>query len=124
MDRFERMMGRARALWRDQVKGRVIYDHGWPLEGLEQEPVEAHHIAGRRYGDVTLPVPVPIHRELTRRQMEEHPSPGPDPTNPLEVQGRYFLGLADILEWFVDALRFCGERYLAAAKSGHTSLTE
>jgi hypothetical protein len=59
-----------------------------------------------------------MHRELTRRQMEEHPPKGPDPSNPLERQGRVFLGLADILECLADALRWIGEKLIEAAKAG------
>jgi hypothetical protein len=46
-----------------------------------------------------------MHRELTRRQMQERSLEGPDPNNPLERQGRFFLGLVDILECLADALR-------------------
>ena len=61
--------------------------------------------ARAKYGDQVIDVPISMHRELTRRQMEEHPPDGPDPANPLEREGRLRLGLADICECIADLLR-------------------
>ena len=45
-------------------------------------------LRGKKYGDLThRRADVSMHRELTRRQMEEHPPDGPDPENPLERKG-------------------------------------
>jgi len=65
-----------------------------------------------------------MHRELTRRQMEEHPAEVPDPSNSLERQGRVFLGLADILECLADALRWIGESLIENAKHEERDLKE
>jgi hypothetical protein len=69
-------------------------------------------------------IPVSMHRELTRRQMEEHPPEGRDPDDSMEIQGRVFLGLADILEGLADALRWIGERLIEAAKNEKSDLRE
>jgi hypothetical protein len=65
-----------------------------------------------------------MHRELTRRQMEEHPPEGPDPTNPLEREGRLYLGLSDILECLADLFRQIAEKLLEIAKQGEHDLDE
>ena len=96
----------------------------WGFENWSSEEREAHHIAREKYGAATMLVPVSMHRELTRRQMEEHPPEGSDPSSPLERKGRLALGLADILECLADAFREIGERRIAAAAGGPCDLDE
>jgi len=49
-----------------------------------------------------------MHRELTRRQTEEHPPDG-DANDLAECARRVALGLADILECLADFYRWIGE---------------
>jgi hypothetical protein len=85
---------------------------------------QGHHVAREKYGDLVVDVPVSMHRELTRRQMKEHPQEGPDPTNPWEREGRLRLGLADICECIADLLRWSGEALIRAAKDGASELKD
>jgi hypothetical protein len=95
MDKYERFMSWARAEWRLKWNSGASF---WGFESWDKEGKEEHHIGRKKYSDRTILIHVSMHRELTRRQVEEHPADGPDPSNPLERQGRLFLGLADILE--------------------------
>ncbi len=122
MDEFERFKSRARALWRAKQKGTTT--SLWGFENWASEGKEDHHIARKKYGDAIMPVPVSMHPELTRRQMEEHPPGGPDPSNPLERSGRLAIGLADILECHADALRQIGENLIGAAGRGARDLDD
>lgn len=106
-------MSRARAEWRLKRKDGASL---WGFENWDNEGKEVHHIGRRKYSDRTISVPVSMHRELTRRQMEEHPPEGPDQSNPLEREGRFFLGLADILECLADLVRRIGERLIDLPK--------
>jgi hypothetical protein len=112
MDEHERFKSRARAEWRLKRNGGGSL---WGFENWDKEGKEEHH-GRRKYSDRTILIPVSSHRELTRRQMEEHPAEGPDPDDPLERQGRLFLGLADILECLADALRWIGESLIDLVK--------
>ncbi len=96
----------------------------WGFENWDKEGKEEHHIGRKKYSDRTILIPVSMHRELTRRQVEEHPADGPDPSNPLQRQGRLFLGLADILECLADALRWIGESLIETAKHEERDLKE
>jgi hypothetical protein len=113
MDEYERFMSRARAERRLKRKGGVSL---WGFENWNSEGKEEHHTGRKKYDNRTIPVPISMHRELTRRQMEEHPPEGPDPSNPLEREGRFFLGLVDILECLADLLRCIGERLIDLPK--------
>jgi hypothetical protein len=115
MDQFERFMSRARALWRAKQKGTTT--PLWGFKNWASEGKEDHHIARKKYGDVIMPVPISMHRELTRRQIEEHPPEGADPIDPLERRRRLALGLVDILECLADGLRLAGEK--PADADGH-----
>ncbi len=117
MDSYERSMARARADWRAKRAGKTSTSL-WGFENWANEGTEGHHVARAKYGDQVIDVPISMHRELTRRQMEEHPTEGPDPTNPCEREGRLRLGLADICECISDLLRWHGERLFRAAKNG------
>jgi hypothetical protein len=92
------------------------------FENWGSEGTENHHVARKKYGDQLIDVPISMHRELTRRQMEEHPPDGPDPENPLERQGRLALGVADICECIADLLRLLGEALIRAANDGASEL--
>jgi hypothetical protein len=121
MDEHERFKSRARAEWRLKRNGGASL---WGFENWTNEGQEDHHIARKKYGDATMRVPISMHHELTRRQMEEHPPEGPDPTNPLEREGRLCLGWADILECLADLFRVIGEYRIKAAKHGVRDLKE
>jgi len=119
MDEVERVMTRVRAKRRAKLKADASL---WGFENWDSEGKEEHHVARKKYGDATIPLPSSMHRELTRRQMEEHPPEGPDPTNPLEREGRLCLGWADILECLADLFRVIGEYRIEAAKCGGRDL--
>jgi hypothetical protein len=119
MDKYQRFMSRARTEWRAKKKGKTSL---WGFENWANEGKEVHHIAREKYCDATIPVPVSMHRELTRRQMEEHPPEGPDPANPSEREGRLCLGWADILECLADLFRVIGEYLTEDAKRGARDL--
>jgi len=120
MDEVERVMTRVRAKRRVKLKADASL---WGFENWDKEGKEEHHIARKKYGDAIMPVPISMHRELTRRQMEEHPPEGPDP-NSLEREGRLYLGLSDILECLADLLRQVGEKLIAAATRPERDLKE
>jgi hypothetical protein len=123
MDQHERSMARARAEWRAKRAGTTSSSL-WGFENLANEGTELHHVARAKYGDLVVAVPISMHRELTRRQMEEHPPDGPDPKSPLERQGRLALGVADICECIADLLRLLGEALIRAAKDGASELKD
>ena len=78
MDHHERSIARARAQWRAKRAGKTSSSL-WGFENWANEGTEAHHAARKKYGDQLIDVPISMHRELTRRQMEEHP---PDELEP------------------------------------------
>jgi hypothetical protein len=121
MDHHERSMARARAEWRAKRAGKTS-SSPWGFENWPTDRTEGHHVARKKYGDQLVDVPISMHRELTRRQMEEHPPDGPDPENPQERQGRLALGVADICECIADLLRLVGEALIRAAKDGASEL--
>jgi hypothetical protein len=121
MDHHERSRIRAEAEWRGKRAGKTSSSL-WGFENWADEDTEGHHVARKKYGDQLIDVPISMHRELTRRQMEEHPPEGPDPENPLEREGRLALGVADICECVADLLRLRGEMLIRAAKDGAPEL--
>jgi hypothetical protein len=121
MDEYERLMARARAIWRAKLSGDPSASL-WRWEIWSYEPRELHHIARKLYGDQTILIPVSLHRELTRRQMEEHPPDGPDPTNPVEIAGRYDLGFAELSYCIADFLYARGLARIEAARRGKRKL--
>ena len=116
-------MARARAEWRAK-RARKTSNSLWGFENWVNEGTEGHHVARKKYGDQLIDVPISMHQELTRRQMEEHPPEGPDPENPLERQGRLALGAADICECIADLLRWRGETLIRAAKDRTSELKD
>ncbi len=123
MEHHERSMARARAEWRAKRAGKKSSSL-WEFENWANDGTEGHHVARKKYGDQLNDVPISMHRELTRRQMEEHPKEGPDPANPLERDRRLRLGLADICECIADLLRLIGETLIRAAKEGRPELKD
>jgi hypothetical protein len=123
MDRHERSRIRAQAEWRAKRAGKTSCSL-WGFENWANEGTEGHHVARKKYGDQLIDLPISMHRELTRRQMEEHPPDGTDPENPLERQGRLALGVADICECIADLLRLIGETLIRAAKDGMPELKD
>jgi hypothetical protein len=121
MDHHERSRARADAEWRAKRAGKM-QSSLWGFENWANEGTEGHHVARKKYGDELIDVPISMHRELTRRQMEEHPSDGPDPEDPREREGRLALGVADICECIADLLRLRGETLIRAAKNGASEL--
>jgi hypothetical protein len=127
MDEYERLMvrerlvARARAQWRARDERHPAASlWGWEFWWIETK--ELHHVAGARYGDITIAIPVSMHRELTRRMMEEHPPPGPDPTNPVEIAGRYDLGFAELFYCIADFVYARGLARIEAAQRGKRKL--
>ncbi len=123
MDHRERSMARTRAENRARRAGKMLSSL-WGVENWANEGTEAHHVARKKYGDLLIEVPISMHRELTRRQTEEHPPDGPDPENPLERKGRLALGLSDICECIADLLRLRGETLIRAAEEGASELKD
>lgn len=122
MDQYERMFIRAAADWRKRLsrKQSRIID---PLTGEIIDQAEVHHIARGKYGEASIPLSLGSHREMTRRQMEEHPPDGPDPKNPIERMARFQLSAADLMESIVDQMRADAEFMIAQTK-GERSETE
>ena len=106
MDHHERSMARARAEWRAKRAGKTSSSL-WGFENWANEGTEDHHVARTKYGDQLIDVPISMHRELTRRQMEEHPAEGPDPDQSAwNEKGRLAPWVvADICECIADLLR-------------------
>ncbi|MDB5595657.1 MAG: hypothetical protein JWM36_2618 [Hyphomicrobiales bacterium] len=123
MDDHDRFMCRQRAQRRAQQKGQKL-DSLWGFENWDCDGREGHHISRKKYGDALIAIPVSMHRELTRRQLEEHATEGPDDSNPLERLGRFLLGLTDIVECLADFLRRVGNALIAAARRGQRKLCE
>lgn len=123
MDQQQRSMARARAEWRAKRAGNTSASL-WGFENWANEGTEGHHVARAKYSDLVVAVPISMHRELTRRQMEEHPPEGPESENALERNGRLALGIADICECIADLLRWLGERLIRAAKDGASELKD
>ena len=114
MDRYERMFIRAAADWRKRLSRnrKPLID---PLTGEIIDQAEVHHIARGKYGDASIPLSLGSHREMTRRQMEEHPPDGPDPENLMQRMARFQLSAADLMESIVDQMRADAEFMIAQA---------
>lgn len=122
MDPHERLMIRSHAEWRTKLKSPDLQAVIDPLSGEILINPEVHHIAGVKYGEASIPLGIGSHREMTRRQTEEHPPDGPDPDNPIERMGRFLLGAADLLESIVDELRRIAEILISLAAKGFRGL--
>jgi len=115
MDSYDRMFIRTAAEWRKRLRQnrKRLID---PLTGEIIDQAEVHHIARAKYGEASIPLSLTSHREMTRRQMEEHPLDGPDPDNPMERMARFQLSASDLLESIVDQMRADAEFMIAQAK--------
>lgn len=65
--------------------------------------LEEHHIAGRAMHDDVVIMCRNCHRKLSDAQ-KDHPQTQSKSPNPLEVIGRYLLGLADLFRLIVERL--------------------
>lgn len=122
MEKHERMRIRDAAEWRAKLSAGNVQALIDPLSGEIITYAEVHHIAREKYGEASIPLSLASHREMTRRQMEEHPPDGPDADNPIERMGRFLLGAADLLESIVDELRRVAEFLIALAAKGFRGL--
>jgi hypothetical protein len=122
MDRYERMIIRAAAEWREKIRSGNVGALIDPLTGRVILKAEVHHVSREIYGEGSIPLSPETHREMTRRQMEEHPPEGPDPENPIERMGRFLLGAADLLEGIVDEMRRVAVILIALAATGFRGL--
>lgn len=116
MDEFDRLLSRGRARWRAKLPESISL---WRFENWISDPVEEHHIGGRSFSNLTMPSPVSMHRELTRRSLEEHPPIrlGAHRTA-AETEGRVRLHMADIFDCLADYLRYSGEPLIVATQMG------
>jgi hypothetical protein len=121
MDEFERFMSRAGALWRSKQTGKKT--SLWGFENWGSEGTQEHHVGRRKYSNILTTIPLSMHPELTRRQLEEHPPEGPDPDNPLERRGRVHLDVSDMHEGLADGHRLVGTRMIEAAARGERDLS-
>ena len=76
---------------------------------------ENHHIAGKRYNDLTAGECLNCHAKLTALQ-KGHPPPAGDKPSLEEIIGRFLLGLADFFELLIDTLRKFGEYLIEQAR--------
>jgi hypothetical protein len=76
--------------------------------------LEAHHVAGRKNHDETLPVCRNCHRKLSDNQ-RDHPLPIASPPALAEIVGNYLLGLADLFRLIADRLVQFGRDLIAQA---------
>jgi hypothetical protein len=105
VDKYERMRLRDAAAWRKAIKKG---EHAMLIDSLTGQLIvrpEVHHVAGRKYGELSIPLDEETHREMTRRQMEEHPPSIPGPVSEAERQARFQLGAADLIESIADQMR-------------------
>jgi hypothetical protein len=117
MDEFDRFMSGQRALRHAERKGQKLKPL-WGFDHWGDRATEEHHIGRRKFSDKMITIPSAMHPELTRRQMEEHPPEGRDADNPVEQEGRVYLGLSDLHAALSDGYRLIGERMLGAAGRG------
>lgn len=76
---------------------------------------EMHHVAGKRYDDLTVRQCLNCHAKLTALQKGHPPPVGKEPTFE-EVVGRFLLGLADFFELLITTLREFGEKLIEQAR--------
>jgi hypothetical protein len=65
---------------------------------------ENHHLAGKRYDDITVRECLNCHAKLTAAQ-KGHPPPTSGKPTFEEIAGRLLLGLADFFELLIETLR-------------------
>jgi hypothetical protein len=86
----------------------------------EVGPTEGDHIAGRKHDDTIFHVCLNCHAKLSRAQRGE-PKAGEKPRNPLEVIGRWLLGLARYFNVLRITLRRFGLFLIDLARQGYGS---
>jgi len=69
---------------------------------------ERHHIAGRKHDDDEALVCANCHRKLSDKQRDHAPRGLNEPVGQTGKIGHYLLGLADLFEMIVEALRRFG----------------
>jgi hypothetical protein len=77
--------------------------------------LEAHHIAGRKFGDATVILCRNCHRILSDDQKDHPPPIGKEPTLHERV-GHFLKGLADLFALLVAKLRAYADELIAFAK--------
>src|SRR4051794_39848702 len=128
MDDFERKAFRASRLRAHQRRLKATHascqecgvsDLGCLVCG-EDDPdlLEADHIAGRKHDDTTFHL-CRNHHALRSDLQREEPKGGSDPKNPLEIIGRWLLGIAQYFELLIDTLRLFGEFLIELARKGY-----
>jgi hypothetical protein len=75
-----------------------------------------HHLAGRRYSDLTVLECKNCHAKLTALQ-KGHPPPTKGEPSWEEVIGRFLMGLADLFELLIETLRKYGDQLIEHARS-------
>jgi hypothetical protein len=76
---------------------------------------EKHHIAGKRYDDLTACECLNCHAKLTALQKGHPPSVDGDPTWE-EIIGRFLMGLADFFDVLIETLRQYGNQLIEHAR--------
>jgi hypothetical protein len=83
--------------------------------------LELHHVAGRAFDDLQVPVCRNCHRTLSDWQ-KDHATCVEGPPNELERIGHALLGLADMFELLVNWLREHARKlFVAATQTSHTT---
>jgi hypothetical protein len=85
--------------------------------------LELHHVAGRAFDDMQVPVCRNCHRTLSDWQ-KDHPTCIGDQPNELERIGHALVGLADMFELLVEWLRGHAAKVFAAATQTSDSNTK
>lgn len=70
--------------------------------------LEAHHLAGEKYGNEVVTVCRNCHRKLSDHQLDHAPGLKPDPESNDGLIGHFLLGLSDFLSMVVERLRDFG----------------
>ena len=113
MDRIERMIVRSYTDWRERLRTRGLSLYCPGCGDSRTYAFEVHEIAGKAFGDLSLPHCVACHRHLTAWQDTEHPPILDAPPSQREKWGRFLIGLADVRELQTDLLREIGEQLIA-----------
>ena len=82
------------------------------------ECLELDHVAGQKHDDQVWTLCKNCHAKRTLLQHLE-PRGGADPRNPLEVIGRWLLGISEYFEMLIPNLRRFAEFLINLAKAGH-----
>jgi hypothetical protein len=80
--------------------------------------LELDHVAGQKHDTACSPLCANCHADRSFLQILE-PSGGKPPENPLEVIGRWLLGIAEWLELLIDKLWDFGEFLIDLARQGY-----